>query len=532
MDFSKIYPNAQTFSDSEIKVTINGVVLLVQNDVVVNDALIIAHQVIDDTVDYNNLHGFYKMIIHNPKTDKLIFFGDNTGSQFFYIDYCSNSISSSFLNLVQERRENLEPNYSAILQLFRYSRIVACETIVKNISLTSSDQYYRFFGGRITAHSKKLKHFSTLKPSLSLQRLINELLKVAGGSQICAVATGGTDSRTVLAHLLHNGQAPELIITGHKGNPDITIANKISMCIKLPLTVIDPIERESGWLDKGFIFSDGVYDSVLSYRHYLKAKWVKSKHFLYEYGGVGGEFYKNSYCHPLRFGLYYKKISNALVKRILFPNNEVFPTWFGPALNDSVKLEQQTYEEIVNANNNGGLLCRFNSVGYVLLSRGFSAITNNYSRYCTKIDPLMDRDVVASVCTDKPMKHAMQIWQRNQIHKFCPQLSEISTDQGMSCSVRLGSLIIDSMHMLKQYISLVYGKIKRMVFHISKDEQSYWEDDYLRAVASAEYKDALEKCRELGIISNDVSDKMIPTSVVGMIITVGSVFLKKGCEHD
>ena len=54
--------NAQTFSDSEIDVAVNGTILLVQNDGVVNDVLKIAHQVIDEIVDYNDLHGFYKMI--------------------------------------------------------------------------------------------------------------------------------------------------------------------------------------------------------------------------------------------------------------------------------------------------------------------------------------------------------------------------------------------------------------------------------------------------------------------------------------
>lgn len=56
----------------------------------------------------------------------------------------------------------------------------------------------------------------------------------------------------------------------------------------------------------------------------------------------------------------------------------------------------------------------------------------------------MDRDVVASICSDKPMRHAMQVWQRNQIQKFYPQLAEIATDQGMSCSIRPDRLIIDS----------------------------------------------------------------------------------------
>lgn len=88
------------------------------------------------------------------------------------------------------------------------------------------------------------------------------------------------------------------------------------------------------------------------------------------------------------------------------------------------------------------------------------------------------------------------------------------------------------MHMLKNNISLAYGRIKRMVFRIPKDEQSFREDDYLREVASAEYKTALEKCRELGIISKNISDKMIPITLVGKIIAVGSVFLKKNASHD
>lgn len=47
----KFGQNAQKFSNLEIEVTINGVVLLVQNGVVVNDVLIIAHQIIEETIN-------------------------------------------------------------------------------------------------------------------------------------------------------------------------------------------------------------------------------------------------------------------------------------------------------------------------------------------------------------------------------------------------------------------------------------------------------------------------------------------------
>ena len=155
-----------------------------------------------------------------------------------------------------------------------------------------------------------------------------------------------------------------------------------------------------------------------------------------------------------------------------------------------------------------------------MLTSASCSITNVILPYCTKIDPLMNRNLIASVCYKSPFSLTMARWQRREINAQCPQLSEVETDQGFSCSVRTTVLIKESFKILSHYINLAANKIKRKILK-QKVEISNWQQDYIDAKSSPEYESAIEVCKQLGIISKNSTAHNLPINKVGFILMIG-----------
>ena len=71
--------------------------------------------------------------------------------------------------------------------------------------MTSCDCIYWLKNGIIYEETKGLRAYSELDPSFSLEKLMRILTHAMDGELVSAVATGGTDSRTILAHLMSLG---------------------------------------------------------------------------------------------------------------------------------------------------------------------------------------------------------------------------------------------------------------------------------------------------------------------------------------
>lgn len=481
----------------------------------------IAHSAAAGSLDFNKLHGFYKIVIFVKETKEYIFWGDNQGSQVFFIDSVAKTFSDSFISLRDARKGEITPCFSSVAELLAANYIFSDETVIKGIYTTSLYSYYRYFDGSFSEFSKGLLSLEENKGK-SLSALM-ELLKTSIKVPIFAVCTGGTDSRAILANLLKENERPALIITGHKDNPDIPIAKTISEITGCPIEILDSDVKETGWLDKALQFSDGQYEPVNGYRQYQICKWSeKAAEGSIEYGGVGGEFYKNNYFSFPRFRacLNPKKELESMLSGLSKQES-----WMGKNIlkeSYSIRGKSQRY---IQSNPEGKLLCRFNAVGFDILTKKACCITNICAPYFTEVDPLMDRDVIASASKAPPIAHSLALWQRREINRAYPVLCDIPTDQGYSCSI---NFFVYGKELLKKgayYCSKIVSKAKHFLsIPCEKTKKDYWEDDCIKARKSELFKNALNVCKRAGFIDADAAENELPLRITGNILLLGMIF--------
>lgn len=523
--------NYTKLEDTEYIMWYSGVIIAKGDDGERLTPFDIGKRAFQEGLDYNHLSGWFKFVVFSKPKNEWFFCGDHAGSQFFFYDSENKSFSDRMLKLRAMRGKKAEPDMEAISELFTLNRTYCGKTIVKGILKTKPDCYYRFRDGNIEELSKNLEDFSSMDRHFSLEDVTFATLDAIGDEKVCAVLTGGTDSRAVLAALLAKGCKPSLVLTGHARNPDISISKKIADILALPLTIIDPSQREQGWLESSFAFLDGQYDVVLGYRHFQKARWAQEAGFKFEFGGIGGEFYKNAYCHPFRWGLFKKQSAQDLYEH-LFQASSI--SWCGEKLKNAAQKDAESLREIARLGMcENSLLQRCNHIGFDMLRAGAGAITNGYASACCKIDPLMDRCLIAAASYEKPLAHSMHVWQRKQIARLAPELSGIETDQGYSCSLEPFKLSAERMKKFSFYAGRCIARIKRkMGWRYKSANAQYWNSDYVEARSTSAWTKAIKYCKTSGIIAADVTDEKIPMEQTGFILLVGMMFVDDSlCYH-
>lgn len=476
-------------------------------------------------LDYNRISGWYKLVVYAKKRKEWLFFGDASGSQYLFYDTDHHVFSDRLLHLRAMRGADAQPDLEAVSELFHMGRTFVGKTLVLGVKKTSPAHYYRLRNNQVEEFEKGLTNFSKMPSNVTLGDVVSPILQAIRNEKVCAVCTGGTDSRSVLAVLTHKGVKPGLVLTGHADNPDIPVAKQVAETLELPLTVLDPTEKEEGWMESAFVFLDGEYDVVLGYRHLQKARWAKESGYAYEFGGVGGEFYKNAFCHPYKWGLLKKRDEAYFMQNILKASTRVKP-WYGEALKQAVANDIACLSSIVKEGvREGRSLEKCNRIGYALLGSASGAITNGYASVCCKIDPLMDRNLVAAASQERPVLHSMRIWQRRQIARYCPALSDITTDQGYTCSLKPAKLLREQAKKALFFISRAVARIRRKLgLRYKPKSAQYWNEDYIAARATEAWTDAVAYCKNAGIIKSDATDAEIPMDQTGFIILVGMMF--------
>lgn len=473
-------------------------------------------------LDFNKLHGFYRLVIFDKNSESFFFWGDNSSSQYFFIDETRGLFSDSFLSLVRGRRGNISLCHEAAVQLI--SNIIFDElTLVEGIVRSSPEKYYRFVDKKIETLDKGLHPFCQCSGE-EVFKITESLLAAARDWKCGAVCTGGTDSRVILSYLSYKNVLPPLVITGHADNPDVAVAEIIADKLGLPLSFIDPAEKSGDWLEKAFEFSDGCYDSVLSYRHLQVLHWAEEKDVNCIYGGVGGEFYKNSFCFPVRHRAFAKAFDSLRLFRLLVSSRMKLPAWAGEELLASRSEFISRCERDLSAfREEGSVLNGFNRFGYQILRNRAGAVTNAFAGRCTRIDPLMDREAAAKISHKNPWLLSMYIWHRRQIARYCKALCDIPTDQGYTCTVRPVKLFFE------RVIKGLYWANKALArFGFAQRKTvDYWRADYIEARSDPLFRQGFDICKKIGVISQNANESDIENSQLGNIILIGQLFSLK-----
>ncbi|MBO4649751.1 MAG: hypothetical protein J5653_00995 [Clostridiales bacterium] len=476
------------------------------------------------TLNFNRVIGWFRIVIFTKKDSIWYFFGDNSNSQHFFYDEKTGVFCDSLLGLKEKMSSELEPNYEAITNMMAAGYSIGKETIVSGILRTDKTCYYSFDGTKITEKSKGLQDFIDLKHELDVVSVLRPIEGQTKDKKIAAVCTGGTDSRAIMSGLRYLKAEPKYVITGHDDNPDLKVVYKIADKLGEPLKLIHLEDKEDGWLEKGFNFTDGEYDPVLSYRHYLKAQWEIENSIEFEFGGLAGEYYKNVFCQPFLW-LFKKKDADFYFNTILDPHVSSLK-WMGAKAKEAGNNNKSKLKAVADqTNKEKTLLEKGNRVGFDVLSWKSGAITNGYSSVVTKVDPLMDRQLCAYASHDNCISHSMHKWQRKQVEKYCKDIAALPTDQGYTCSMNPFRYLRDCFKKLGFYLDRVFNRFRRKLgLGFKSVEQRFWDKDYETARKTELWQKSLAYCKEKEIIDPNVAEETIPLSKTGWIILVGLLF--------
>lgn len=516
----KYYENERT------ECALFGIIALIDGDRVSYDVLDIAVRFCKGRLDFDNLVGFFRMVVYDKKSGRQYYFCDNAGAMRFFVDKKTNTVHDSFMSAVKNRNGDIAPCYGAIAQKFAWLRCMDDTTIVEGIIKLGAHFYYEQDWDKLTEHHKGLRTFAEYPTNIDAKRITDILYGAIKDEKIGAVATGGADSRVVLSYLYNLGARPQLIITGRDDNPDVRIAQIIADTLNLPLATYNPDDIEDDWIERGFAACDGLCEAVEFYRHLRKTELSNRIGYHFEFGGVGGEYYKNFYPRYRRRGNIFCSKPEKAFKSICKPMT--MSAWMGDAVkaqSDKISgyvLDYMTYstgESEKQAMNNSG---NFYLMGVV------SDIANPISLSVLKLDPLTDRHSIAAALNERMSPYyALCMWNRREVAKYCPELSDIPRDVGQTLSVDKKVIRKERFALRKLLFRRFIAKLKGKPLNLSA---KYWESDHSRSKKTKQFEEALVACKRIGVVSENATADSITTSLAGHILTIGLLFSRYSKE--
>ena len=140
----------------------------------------------------------------------------------------------------------------------------------------------------------------------------------------------------------------------------------------------------------------------------------------------------------------------------------------------------------------------------------------------------MDRKLIAAISVENPRTLEMQAWHRKQIKKHCPELCNIVTADGRTCSPDTRDIFCEKvLGDIREVRRLSHRLLEKM--HLTKKSVSpqYWNIDYLTARQDPIWEYAVNTCKSLGIVAPEIDSDSIPLDMTGFLIQLGLIFKKR-----
>ncbi len=473
-------------------------------------------------IDLNYFYGAYHLIIENKSTKQVIFFGDNAGNCCFYYNKDLRAFSDTFIEICGATRD-ITPDYSAITEFIHFNCIYSESTICNEVLRTSPWNYYTIDASEVRISPKYVSFFDKQTDYKNLNHFLKDLLIAASGLKIVCIITGGTDSRTVLANLESLKANFNLVISGSDELVDVQIAKKISKKINRIIHIsdetIDELDNKS--LLKLYKRCDGVYGFFSRYRLHKKNIMLEELCVQLELGGVSGELYKNSFLNQ-DFPFY--NIGTINKKR--FYKMKINPSNFNNKYftKNIIELKSKMEENIIKRifdNQKGTKAQAYFRAGIKLLQYRMVTLSNSSNISVPSISPFSEIDMMKLVYDENPWKLELNKWQRHQVSKYCSEIADIKTDRNLT-------LKYETRHVLKELISsylfLVKVGVKRLFQKKEKPILKQNKSIFIEGRHLSEFKIAMQKCKELGILNQECDIEEIPDELSDRLATIGFVF--------
>lgn len=460
--------------------------------------------------DFDDCAGAYQVRIAYSD-GREVYFADNAGSMRWYI-----GPKGFYTSLREAAPDKRTPNYSAIAQYFclAYGRIHGTDTVIREVRRSDLQKYYEVRGGTIIEKEKGLLPMWELpgEPDALEQHMRRLARAIEGAEGIACTITGGTDSRLILAHALHAGIDPMLDISGSGDHLDVVIAKQIAAHLKKPIlhTTDDP---EPGWIDEAIRAADGMTGVCSIYRLHKHARRLQRDGYILGLGGGGGEFYKNSFInfdYPLYGGKPNWRRFLHIKSMLVEPPLQVFA---GATAEEAARCSEKELSYLKHYTGKRKADAYLSAYYDVLVEGGSSSVGAN-SGCLIRYNPMTERNVTAMAYHTDVHKMDGCAIHREQVSRLCPELKDIKTDTGITLDIdRVRS---ESLLVLKHWVEAGVHIVRNRKRGNTRIDACFQE-----GLSSPQYRAALERCKELGIIAPDVTD--LPTGIADRIFALGTI---------
>lgn len=476
--------------------------------------------------DFDDCTGAYRIRAVYPGGTELRFC-DNAGIMRWYIreggrppleSNCPPVDTSGFYETLREAAaEDREPDLSSIAQFLYFGCVYGTGTVLRSVRRSDPNCYYLVRQGRIEEKSKGLKPLEELELSGdALDEQMARLAKaVAGCGGIACTITGGTDSRNILSHMLHEGMHPLLDITGADADSDVKVARKVAERLDMELLhTTDAMEGEN-WVGEAVEAADGMTGVCGIYRLNKKARRLREEGILLECGGLAGELYKNdfiSFDYPFYGG---KPNWDRFLRRVVMFYD--FPSALcGEALLPAMEALPRAMRTWLASHNGSTKHSAYLSAGHEVLQGRTAGICAMNSRYYVQYTPLMERRVAAMLCCRKPHSLDNDAYPREAVSRLCPQIKDILSVRDMTFDPHV--TLRESLNYKKSILR------SKLALTIRRNKVRGRRDACFQAgLSSPQFYAALERCKTLGIIAPEADGEALPAPIADRIFALGSV---------
>lgn len=350
----------------------------------------------NNTIPFNSLHGAFSMFIKNPD-GSTIAFTDNSHMHVLYIqDY---AISDSFLKLIDyiSKDYKLTLNVEAIAQQYCLGRTFFNKTLISEISLSDSYDYYYIHNNKIERRKKEVYDIDEKQNIIDPEEFFNYLSKALEEIKTSVALTGGYDSRLVYS-FMRNRMAVQPTLSGdNESNDDIIVSKRVAKSINDNLKLIRTLKPtiSDDILNKMFITYDGSPDFIRNggYRLYDYHMTLGNEGYKVHLTGDGGVLHKDwEWMQDLPF--YNKKNTNLTryyFQRLAYSYNNKYA---GCLINkESIEIQGKVLEKLQK------YIRSINTQSYDMLYYHVHGLRDVVYNQCVngvmEYAPLFERDIVA-----------------------------------------------------------------------------------------------------------------------------------------
>jgi hypothetical protein len=466
--------------------------------------------------------GSYWIVIIDETNDLVIFFGDNSGSCSFYFDTNTNIFSDSFLDITKQSNQLL-PNFDAITQFLSFNCIYSEDTICKGIHRTNPSNYYVIENDSIKVKEKEFLKLDENCKYTNLSEYFDDFIYATQDFRKAAVITGGTDSRTILSHLIYKNENFDLFISGCDEMKDVKIAKEISKRISKYLHVsnesINNLNEEE--LRALFESTDGVYSYVSRFRLHKKNEMLVKIGTDIEVGGVAGELYKNSFLNQ-DFPFYMcKRFNKNKFYNVKMNPEKLEKSLFTREINNAQNIMKERILNNIFGKTSGKKHQVYFKAGVKVLQYRMNTITNSSSFTIPILSPFAEIDVMPLAYNEKPWNLELNRWQRHEVSRYCPQIASIPTDRGTTLKDKKMSMLKE---FLRTYLFLFRMGISRVLKFKKRILIRNINNDFSKIREMEIFNIAIDTTREIGILNENVNSEDIPDSIADKLLTIALVF--------